>query len=388
MSKINLPSFERCCGCAACCSICPVQAISMNPDAEGFLQPNVNKDLCISCGKCEQVCPVLHPGAPRNPLAVYAAKAKDDELRRISSSGGVFSLLAREILNDGGVVFGAAYQPPSFKVVHKAVFDEEGLDELRGSKYVQSEIGKTYKEAKEYLESGRKVLFSGCPCQIAGLRSFLGKEYRNLLLIDVVCHAVPSPKVWQVYLETMRKKLGGTILKVFSRREVSWGEYVLSFFVKGKKGDIHRRYETTPHYFNGFVSELFNRKCCHLCSFRSFKSRSDITIGDYWGGERYHPDIFDAEGVSAVMLNTEKGWDCFNGISSALESVASTVDRVAANNKTIYGNHKPHSKRFMFFQKIGFIEFDVLISTLLMPPLWYRILRWIKWHTIGRPVKS
>ena len=388
MREIKLSSSEKCCGCAACYSICSVRAVSMLPDMEGFLQPNINKNLCSSCGKCEQVCPVLHPGEPREPLAVYAAKAKDDELRRISSSGGVFSLLARKILDEGGVVFGAAYEPPTFKVIHKAVFDEKGLDELRGSKYVQSEIGDTYKEAKQYLESGRKVLFSGCPCQIAGLKRFLGKDYDNLLLVDVICHGVPSPKVWQIYFQTLKEKLEGKILKVFSRREVVWGKFALSFDVEGTDGASQRKYDISPHYYNGFVMDLFNRNCCHACSFRAFKSGSDITIGDYWGGERYHPAIFDVNGVSAVVLNSERGGNFFSEISSCLNMESSKLSSVSANNKTIFGNHKPHPKRFAFFAKAGVVEFDTLVSALLMPPLWYRFLRWIKWHTIGKSVQS
>jgi coenzyme F420-reducing hydrogenase beta subunit len=358
------------------------------PDDEGFLQPKINDNLCVACGKCEQICPVLHPGEPREPVAVYAAKAKDDELRRISSSGGVFSLLARKILDEGGVVFGAAYEPPTFKVIHKAVFDEKGLDELRGSKYVQSEIGNTYKEAKQYLESGRQVLFSGCPCQIAGLKSFLGKDYANLLLVDVICHGVPSPKVWQIYVENVKEKFDGEILKVYSRREVVWGNYALSFDVAAKNGGSQRECETSTHYFNGFVMDIFNRKCCHSCSFRAFKSGADVTIGDYWGVVRYHPDIFDVNGVSAIILNTECGVNFFSEVTPNLNMVSSKLDSVVANNKVIFGNHKPHPKRFTFFQKIEFTEFDVLVSSLSTPPLWYRILRWIKWHTIGKPVTS
>ena len=382
---LRLPGVDRCCGCAACFAACPVHAISMQPDNEGFLQPVVDKSICIGCGKCEKVCPVLNPGSPRMPLAVYAAKAKDDELRRISSSGGVFSLLARQVLGDGGVVYGAAFEPPSHKVVHKRVTDEAGLDELRGSKYVQSEIGDAFCKVKEDLDLGHKVLFSGCPCQVAGLRRFLGNEYDNLLSVDVICHAVPSPLAWQKYLSCQEHKKQARIARTFSRRNCAWRKYALSLeFVKSS--DSAPMLKPAPDtYMRAFCSELFNRRCCQNCVFRSFRSGSDITIGDFWGVEIAHPEINDDIGVSAVCCNTRKGQDSFVGVIEMTKHVQSSIDVVATHNKTIFGNHRINRKRVAFFSEVSDTNFDELVEKLLTPPWWYRALRWIKWHTIGKP---
>ena len=384
----NLPPSDRCCGCAACYAICPKGAITMCPDAEGFLQPAINHKACINCGKCENVCPVLNQGLPRTPLAVYAAKAKDDNLRRISSSGGVFSLLARQVLDKGGAVYGAAFEPPTHKVVHKRVTDEAGLDELRGSKYVQSEIGETYISVREDLESGKNVLFSGCPCQIAGLRRFLGKEYESLLLVDVICHAVPSPLAWQKYLSCQENKEHAKITRTFSRRNCSWRKYVLSLEFVNSSDSTYLVNPANSSYLNAFCSELFNRKSCHACSFRGFKSGSDLTIGDFWGVEKKHVEIFDDKGVCAVICNTRRGEHAFSAIVSLMTVIPSAVDNVACGNKTVFGNHKASNRRGHFFAEVNDTNFDHLVEELLTPPWWYRTLRWIKWHTIGKPEES
>lgn len=384
----NLPPSDRCCGCAACYAICPKGAITMCPDAEGFLQPAINHKACINCGKCENVCPVLNQGLPRTPLAVYAAKAKDDNLRRISSSGGVFSLLARQVLDKGGAVYGAAFEPPTHKVVHKRVTDEAGLDELRGSKYVQSDIGETYISVREDLESGKNVLFSGCPCQIAGLRRFLGKEYESLLLVDLICHAVPSPLAWQKYLSCQENKERAKITRTFSRRNCSWRKFVLSLEFVNSSDSTNLVNPANSSYLNAFCSELFNRKSCHACSFRGFKSGSDLTIGDFWGVEKKHVEIYDDMGVCAVMCSTRKGERAFLRIVSLIDYIPSTVDNVACGNKTVFGNHDANKRRERFFAEVNDTNFDDLVEELLTPPWWYRTLRWIKWHTIGKPKES
>ena len=381
MRMIKLPSIEKCCGCGACYSACPNQAISMIPDEEGFLQPNINKDLCTSCGKCEQVCPVLHPGEPREPVAVYAAKAKDDELRRMSSSGGVFSLLARKILDEGGVVFGAAYEPPTFKVIHKGVFDEKGLDELRGSKYVQSEIGDTYKEAKEYLESGYKVLFSGCPCQIAGLKSFLGKDYDNLLLVDVICHAVPSPKVWQIFLEAQEKLVGERIKKVQPRRKCAWRSYEIEINFEDKN---HKNFSRKfPIWYSIFFKELCCRNSCYQCLFRKFNSGSDISVGDFWGIEYVDSTIDDGKGVSVVVIKSKRGDEILTEVGKELWLKEVNIKQASRKNIAINKDEKISSRRQQFFNNLTVDNFNALSEKLTEHPAWFRFLRWLKRKIIG-----
>ena len=381
----NLPDGAKCCGCSACYAVCPVGAISMRPDEEGFLQPVVDGEKCVRCGKCGKVCPVLNPGVPRTPLSVYAAKAKDDELRRVSSSGGVFSLLAREVLNRGGVVYGAAFEKGTHRVIHQSAENEEELDALRGSKYVQSDMSDTFVKVKRELDAGRYVLFSGCPCQVAGLRMFLGKDYDNLLLVDVICHAVPSPLAWQKYLSCQEHKEQAKVTRTFSRRNCAWRKYALSLEFCNSRDSTYLVNPASETYLKAFVSELFNRKCCHHCSFRSFKSGSDITIGDFWGVEKSHPELDDDKGVSAVCCHTIKGSVTFNVIREQLRALPSMVQKIAIHNKTLFGNHKMNKRRNLFFLEVSDANFDEVVERHMTPPWWYRTLRWVKWHTIGGP---
>lgn len=204
---LEIKDKKKCCGCEACVQRCPVQCISMRSDVEGFLYPNINQTICINCNVCEKVCPEINQSEIRRPLKVYAAKNPDELIRLSSSSGGIFTMLAEQILKENGVVFGARFNE-KWEVEHGYTDIQDGVAAFRGSKYVQSRIGDNYRQVEDFLRKGRKVLFSGTPCQVAGLKRFLhNKEYDNLLTVDVVCHGVPSPLVWRKYLEeTIRPK--------------------------------------------------------------------------------------------------------------------------------------------------------------------------------------
>ena len=202
---IQIVDKSQCCGCTACVSVCPKQCIAMQEDEEGFLYPVVDTSLCIDCNLCQKVCPELHPMNTRTPLHVYAAKHKDEQIRLASSSGGIFTLLAEKVIDEGGVVFGARFNA-SWEVVHDYTETKEGLTAFRGSKYVQSWLGNCFSKVRSFLSEGRKVMFTGTPCQVAGLKQYLRKEYDNLLTVDVVCHGVPSPKVWRMYLDEVARK--------------------------------------------------------------------------------------------------------------------------------------------------------------------------------------
>ena len=228
-----------CTGCSACHDVCERDAITMVADGEGFLYPKVDSARCVECGRCADVCSALQQNASRHPLSVWAAKAKDDGLRLASSSGGVFSLLARRILAGGGRVYGAAFDRTDWSVHHIGINDENGLDELRGSKYLQSRTQGVYRQVKRDLESGSHVLFSGTPCQVAALRHYLGRNWDNLFLVDVVCHGVPSPRVWKDYLKYRQDVTtegrdsasaeGRNIRRIASRRkDCGWKRYSLS----------------------------------------------------------------------------------------------------------------------------------------------------------------
>lgn len=216
---------KDCMGCHACENSCPTQCISMMPDNEGFLYPKVDYSLCVECKKCISVCPIINKVKVDNNPQAYVSINKDDSIRLDSSSGGIFTTIAEKIINDDGVVFGAGYTD-IFEVIHKFVDNTEKLSELRGSKYVQSKIGNTYKEAKDFLDMGRKVLFSGTPCQIAGLKSYLNKSYDNLITQDFICHGVPSPKVWRKYVEFRETEAKSKVSSVsFRNKDEGWKKF-------------------------------------------------------------------------------------------------------------------------------------------------------------------
>lgn len=379
-----LTDTGRCSGCSACYAICGSEAISMAADAEGFLHPLIDPAKCVDCGLCAKACPALVCQSPREPLAVFAAKANDDDLRMRSSSGGVFTLLSRAVIADGGIVFGAGFDHSDWRVVHKSAENEEELEDLRGSKYVQSDMGDTYKCVKAELRKNRNVLFTGTPCQIAGLRLFLGKEYDNLLLVDVICHAAPSPLAWRKYLENRlatdcADRTGGLkdIMSIsFRRKNSGWKRYSLSLRFANDEEYLKRQTQDT--FLRGFLSELYNRPSCHQCSLRELKSGSDITIGDYWNVHEKFPEMDDDKGTSLILLNTDKGKTAFNNIYKALTVTESDFFDAARINPAIVKSPAPHKNRNSFFKRIERSGFDGLVIRLLARPVLKRLIRRLK----------
>ena len=299
---IQISDKSQCCGCTACASVCPKMCIAMKEDEEGFLYPEADASLCIGCGLCEKVCPVLHQGDARKPLAVYAAKNRDENVRMASSSGGIFSLLAERVIDDGGVVFGARFDD-NWEVIHDFAETKEKLVAFRGSKYVQSDTNTTYKEVKEYLDKGKLVLYTGVACQIAGLRAFLKQDYDNLILVDILCHGGPSPKVYKKYLSEMAK--GRKIKKVDFREKAYWGWGTASsiFF---EDGSIYRNDCFKDEYWRAFLSGLSTRECCKECYYANTERIGEFSIGDFWGIDLIEQQINDRLGTSIVLANNEK----------------------------------------------------------------------------------
>ena len=227
---LEIGTSSSCTGCAGCFNICPVHAVTMCPDKEGFLRPCINNDICIKCGKCEKVCPILYPTiTPESIKEAYACFALDENIRKSSSSGGVFTLLAQEVIRRKGVVFGAMFAE-DFSVIHSWIDTEDGIKQFQGSKYVQSNIGKSFFECKKFLDEDRWVLFSGTPCQIGGLVKFLNKKYEKLLCVDIICHGVPSPLLWQKYRLEMIKKYKSNIQRTsFRSKKYGWKMYSVLF---------------------------------------------------------------------------------------------------------------------------------------------------------------
>lgn len=385
---MKLAAHNLCSGCAACYAVCPCKAISMQPDEEGFAYPHIDESICVHCGLCERACPSLNPQAPREPLAVYAAKAKDDDLRKESSSGGIFSLLARQIISDGGIVYGAAISGRDLSVVHCSAENEEELSWLRGSKYVQSDVGDTYGCVRNQLDAGRKVLFSGTPCQVAALRNFLGRDYENLVCVEVICHATPSPMAWKKFLEkraaasakgrdSVRPEAIIARRISFRCKDCGWKRFSMSLrFANDMEYLLDLRADT---FLRGFLAELYNRPSCHECSVRELRSGADVTLGDYWNVHQRFEEMDDDVGTSVVLVNTKKGVALLDWVAPLCDLVASDYADIRRTNPAVYRSANPHPKRALFFKYVrNRMDFDSLVINLLKRPLWRRVGSYVK----------
>lgn len=343
---IKIKEKNQCCGCSSCIQICPKQCISFEEDCEGFRYPQVDTTKCIDCGLCEKVCPELASLSPREPHEVYAAVNQNEEIRLASSSGGIFTHIAEQIISRGGVVFGARFNK-EWEVVHDYTETIEGLTAFRGSKYLQSKIGLSYQQAEQFLKAGRDVLFSGTPCQIAGLKLFLRKEYPNLLTVDFVCHGVPSPLVWRYYLNEQRESSKTTIASInFRDKSTGWKGFSLTLYNHQNAIYTNRFYKDT--YMQAFLANLTLRPSCYACPAKAGRSQSDITIGDFWGIEKIKPEIDDNKGVSLVILNNKKDISLFSNCS--LQEM--TYKDVITGNKSIEQSSKFHPSRQFFFWQL------------------------------------
>lgn len=356
---IFLSDKSKCCGCEACVEKCPKKCIDLFGDKEGFLYPKINGSLCIDCGICEKICPGINQCVERIPLKVYAAKNKNEEIRRQSSSGGFFSILGEDVIDNGGVVFGAKYNN-SWEVVHDYTENKEGLICFRGSKYVQSKINGSFAHAERFLKEGRPVLFSGTPCQIAGLKLFLKKDYDNLIAVDFVCHGVPSPKVFKLYINELKMLVDGKITEINMRDKVTgWKEYSFSV-ISSLNQVIVKKSEVLNNnvYRKGFLFDIYLRPSCHDCPAKNFKSGSHITIGDYWGIETIHPDFYDEGGVSLVCIHDEKVVLSLN----KCEFIESDIMDAKKYNKYISVSAKESPYRKKFFKNIDNFSIIKLIN--------------------------
>lgn len=337
MIKIN--NKEQCCGCAACVQKCPKHCISFEEDKEGFYYPVVNEELCVDCGLCEKVCPVTNARSPKDmPQKVYAYKNENIDIRYRSSSGGFFTTIAETIIDDGGVVFGARFDN-NWRVVHGFTETKEGLKYFRGSKYVQSFIGNSFKQVEEFLKLGKKVLFSGTPCQISALYLFLRKDYENLYTMDFVCHGVPSPGIFKWYLQERINEVAllgdknsvsfSTITSIpkgdilipngieikdirFRDKCTGWKKYSFALYLVKASADGEKIQLTLSKdcgqdfYLKGFIGDLYLRPSCYNCTSKSLSSNSDFTVADFWGQEDNVPEFDNDTGVSAILMNTDK----------------------------------------------------------------------------------
>lgn len=361
---IQIQKKQDCCGCHACAQICPKHCITMQPDAEGFLYPNIDESACIDCGSCEKVCPIIHSTrepSNRKPMA-YAAMNLDENIRLASSSGGVFTLLAEQTIDKGGIVFGAAMSEDQHSVHHIAVETKTGLTALRGSKYLQSAIGDTYLQARKALWHGRKVLFSGTPCQIEGLRTFLQKDYPNLFCVDLICHGVPSPLVWDTYLTEQEKSAGAPARRTFFRHK-KYGWKTFAVLLEFANNTAYERVASADTFMQAFLRNACLRPSCYACHFKKMNRVSDITLADYWGIQNQYPEMNDNKGISLVLVHSEKGQCCLNelGHFSHLKSVP--VAQALINNPAMCCSVRAHKHRRQFFSHLGRMSFSKLVAT-------------------------
>ncbi|WP_443679455.1 Coenzyme F420 hydrogenase/dehydrogenase, beta subunit C-terminal domain [Phocaeicola coprocola] len=379
---INIKEPKDCCGCNACAQRCPKHCIILTEDHEGFLYPKVNTELCIECGLCEKVCPVINQKPKKGPLEVYAAINPDEQIRKESSSGGIFTLLAEKIIQENGVVFGARFDE-NWEVRHDYTETIEGLAVFRSSKYVQSRIEDNYLKAEKFLKEKRKVLFSGTPCQIAGLKKFLRKEYDNLLTVDFICHGVPSTKVWRMYLdETCRNliKRGSSsnfidegrrsYIEAINFRHKILGWKRSSFFLKLNSAFIQSEKNTEGifepfsenAFMKAFLSDTILRPSCYQCPCKSGKSTSDITIADYWNIQQVLPEFDDDKGISLVLTNTSKGENIFSSCNVIYKKTG--YEESKGKNGGFHEKINIPLKREYFFTEIN--KLDINLSQLII----------------------
>lgn len=365
MNTIKCVLEETCTGCGTCQNICPVDAINMEINKEGFQFPKIDVLKCISCGKCKSACPALYPKYENtSEPEIYAAIA-EDRLRMDSSSGAMFPVLAEYIIKKGGVVCGAAFTEDFRNVEHIIISNQEELVKLKGSKYIQSEIGLVYREIKKILDLGKIVLFTGCPCQVAGLKNFLNRDYSNLLVVDILCHGVPSPKSYHKYLDTivLADRPGGE-LKSFSFRDKYQFGWAPSAHAVLKDGYYYSKAKNETMWYNAFLNILNCRKSCGQCQFNRMPRQGDITLGDFWGEEGLNSELRDGKGISLVCLNNNKGIGYFNEVKSSLLKYEKTTLEIAKNkNWNLIGSSKSHKNRYRFFDLLDkYDDFDRIVD--------------------------
>lgn len=322
---INIENKKDCCGCTACYSVCPKHCITMEEDSEGFRYPKIDAENCINCNMCSKVCPVLKEEPKDDFTKAYIVRNKDNDVLMNSSSGGAFTAFSDAAVDEHYVVFGGAFDD-DFNVIHDCAETKTDAEKFRGSKYVQSQLNDTFLQIKSLLDNGRKVLFSGCPCQVAGLVSFLQKPYDNLITVDFICHAVPSPKVWKKYREYLTSKYKSDIKSV-NFRSKEFGYHCSSMKIEMENGKTQKLGMNTDLLLKSFFLNVCSRPSCYDCHFKTTDRYSDITVFDCWDISRYDKNKKDDnKGYSAVLLHNQKGQKLFEKISDKVECCDADLD--------------------------------------------------------------
>lgn len=366
---IHIIDKRNCCGCGACASVCPQKCIEMRPDGEGFLYPVADAAACIECGLCEKTCHELNPFGERTPLQYLAAINNDEAVRLRSSSGGIFHLLAAKTIAEGGVVFGARFDG-DWQVVMDYAETMDSVEAFMGSKYVQARTETSYTDACRFLNQGRKVLFSGTPCQIAGLKHFLRKPYDNLLTVDIICHGTPSPKVWSRYLDEVMTSGRKAITDIcFRNKRNGWKRFNFALTCNSEDETVSLvSHHKQNHYMRAFLRDMILRPSCHDCKAKCGRSHSDITLADFWGVETEIPQMFDDKGTGLVMLNSPKAMDALDW--SIITYAETNAESALRRNPAWSTSPAAHPKRDYFFSQMDRSRSLIpLVEKCLRPPL-------------------
>lgn len=349
---------NRCMGCSACMNICPVGAISMIRDEEGFLHPEIDQSKCIKCGACKKTCPVINTHENETINECYACYSKDDELKSKSSSGGIFGEVSNLVLENRGIVIGAAFDENN-KLKHIAITKKEDLKLLQGSKYLQSDLKNMFKYIKENVNS-KLILFVGTPCQVAGLKASLRQEFDNLITMDIICHGVPSPKLFDNYVEYLESHEKEQLVNYnFRDKKTGWDTYSNTATFKSKK---KTQYANENDYMKLFLSDNALRKSCYNCNFKLGNKYSDITLGDFWGIKNVKAEMYDKKGVSAVVINTLKGKKMFEEITNNLVYEKCSINDIVKYNPSLKISSKRPIGRDTFFKDLDELSINALVK--------------------------
>lgn len=357
----DLADIKACTGCGACAAACPTHSIQLIPNREGFSYPVIDSAACLRCGKCEGACPVLQDRKPdaATQVIAYAAYCKESSTRGKSSSGGIFSVLAEQIIKAGGVVCGAAWTP-DLTVEHILISRLDELDRLRGSKYIQSSTWNCFPEIEKILRTGKKVLYSGTPCQVAALLSFLGRSWENLITVDLICHGTPSGLVWKKHLNDLEKRFGAEVCSACFRDKTSgWRNYSLSFACRNGKETKEPFREND--YMTAFLKNWSLRYSCYQCMFKGFRRVSDLTLGDLWGIEHILPEWDDDLGVSLIFVQSESGKRLLADVTDYMVMQEVDPELAVKRNSMVQQSVRLPAVREYFFRNLESKRFHKLV---------------------------